>query len=810
MPARNSDRSGGSSGVLQLVLLLAVAGGLFVFCAGGLAVAWFALAPQPAEQVQQAPEPAPPPPEVQEAAVPLAPPPRERAAAPLFRQAWAAPHDDGGKGGLLVISDDGSRVYARDAVGVRVFDGKTGYKKSRLIGPSLPPEPTELWAVGADRVLLAGPALIHPSLWHVPTGTQPGELVPARLLPPSSSPTTPTRWAVSPDGKYLFTGARMKSGVPGGGMAMFRVFETTTAQPVAQSWWQGGNARFTADGTRVLVAETVGRCRWFRAASGVQEAGWTYPAGDVASPLVSMSADGALLLYHGRPAGFEAGRYLVDGKNGQVLRAVDPDTQGISPDGRHLYGIGDGTVTLAAARTGEHLVREPLPAGSVRAWAFRADGAAFVVHDTEAKELRLYELSGPIPDAPTADVPPPLSPPPDPLAPLAFGPPMPPFPQGGPFIGPPPFAGPPPPVITPMPVTPKSVPTVHVPPPPPLKTRWNVAAEVGSVELQERFAPLFTPDGSVIAQHTGTAAKVLVFDPADGSPLPPFAGLKAPYTRQWVVAFGDRLTAPAADGKVATWVARTGTTVDPIPFPELPPAGPGLWTVHWAASPTGRYTAAGRKPVSAARDPMPVRVLDTTTGKAVVDATWQVSSPSGAVAFTADELRVIVMDGYGKAKWYRLPSGEVDGEWAANPEQTVRTARLVSMTADGSRLVYSGQLPGGGSGAALLDGKSGAVIRRIDAPPYQPAVASLSPDGRLVALPLSEPRDGVQWHVDVLEVATWKKLGRVSPPREHGSDVPLPRFAPDGKTIAVMFRNARRLALYDAPDPAAPLPAAAP
>ncbi|MBN9523582.1 PD40 domain-containing protein [bacterium] len=803
-PARpRPSPSGDSPGALQLILLLAVAGGMFVLCAGGFGVAWFLAGRQP-EGAQERPE-APPPSDP-------GPPSEPEPDAPWFRRVWAVAHDDGGKGRLLAVSDDGARVFAQDALGVRVLDGRTGGAITRLAGSGVPTGRAELWPVGKDMVMLAGAPQPFPSLWHAATGTQPGEVVPGRALPPAT-PDAPTRWAVSPDGRYLFVGARPKVGGPAGGMILFKVFEVASAQPVAQTWWQGGNARFTADGQRLFVAETTGRCRSFRVAGGVQEAGWTYPANDVAAPLVSMSADGALLLYDGRPAGLEAGRYLIDGKNGQVLRAVDADTLGVTPDGRHLYGIGDDTVTLSAARTGEPIVREPLPPGSAKAWAFRADGTAFVVHDPEEKELRLYELRGPVPDEPAVATPPALSPVPDPLPPLAFGPPVPPFPPFGPPVppfppfGPPPI-GPPPPVVTP-----KSSPAVVTPlppPPPALKARWNVAAEVGTVQLEARFAPHFTSDGKAIAQHGGSTGAVLVYDATDGAARPTFTGLKGPATQLWLAAFGDRIAAPAADGKVSAWLAGSGAKADPIPFPEMPAGGPSSAALHRVVSPTGRYTAAGRRPVSNSRDPTPVRILDTTTGKLVVDATWQVQSSTGQVAFTTDELRVLVMDGTGKGKWYRLPSGQPDGEWAANPEQTVRTARVIAMTADGSRLVYSGQLPGGGSGAALLDGKTGAVVRRIDNPPYQPMAASLSPDGRLIALPVSEFRDGVQWHVDVLEAATWKKLGRVSPPREHGTDVPLPRFSPDGKTIAVMFRNARRLALYDAPDPAVPLPAAAP
>jgi hypothetical protein len=190
------------------------------------------------------------------------------------------------------------------------------------------------------------------------------------------------------------------------------------------------------------------------------------------------------------------------------------------------------------------------------------------------------------------------------------------------------------------------------------------------------------------------------------------------------------------------------------------------------------------------------KVLDTTTGKLLVEGPWHAASGSGQFAFAADVLRVLVVNGGRTATWYKLPSGEKGVEWPAGQGTAAKTARVPSVSADGGRVVFYGTLPGGsGMGTAVVDGRTGEVIRKLDNPPYQPAVASLSPDGKRVAVPVSDARDGIIWHVDVVDVATGRKLGRITPPRESGSEVPRPRFSPDGRSVAVTFAAAKQVAL---------------
>jgi len=246
------------------------------------------------------------------------------------------------------------------------------------------------------------------------------------------------------------------------------------------------------------------------------------------------------------------------------------------------------------------------------------------------------------------------------------------------------------------------------------------------------------------------------------------------------------------DGVVKVWMAKTGARASDLVFPQLAVAGKQSYGSYKAVSPTGRYTAHARQsPMSDTAGQF--RVMDTTTGKDVVEGHWLASSGSGHVSFTPDELRVFVVNGTGKATWFKLPSGEKEFEWGGKGPQS--TNRVGSVSADGRRVVFYGKL-NTSLETNVVDGRTGEVVRPLAQPPYQPAVASLSPDGALVAVPVSDMRDGVRWHVDVMEVATGKKIGRVSPPREGGDDIPVPRFAPDGKSIAATFRTARQIAVY--------------
>jgi WD40 repeat protein len=355
--------------------------------------------------------------------------------------------------------------------------------------------------------------------------------------------------------------------------------------------------------------------------------------------------------------------------------------------------------------------------------------------------------------------------------------------MAGPFPMPGPFPQPNPGTVTPTP---------RPAAPPALKARWTAPADVGTLTLKPELGPTFTRDGLVLLQHGGTSGLILAYDAADGTPLPGFAGHQGNETLGWLAPFADRVASSGKDGIVKVWMARTGAAAPDLIFPKLPISGKQSYGSYKAVSATGRYTAYGRQAMMSGTAGQ-YRVMDTTTGKDVVEGHWLCGSGSGHISFTPDELRVFVVNGTGKATWFKLPSGEKDAEWGGMRPQP--TNRVASVSADGSRVVFDGKL-NNSLGTNVVDGRTGEVVRPLNNPPYQPAVASLSPDGKLVAVPVQDLRDGVRWHVDVMDVASGKKVGRVSPAREFGNDVPMPRFAPDGKSLAVTFREGKQVAVY--------------
>ncbi|MBN9523108.1 hypothetical protein J0H58_32110, partial [bacterium] len=252
--------------------------------------------------------------------------------------------------------------------------------------------------------------------------------------------------------------------------------------------------------------------------------------------------------------------------------------------------------------------------------------------------------------------------------------------------------------------------------------------------------------------------------------------------------------------------AATGRRADDLAFADLPPAARGQTGLAHAVSPTGRYTAVARRDGGVAAGPF--RVLDTTTGKVVVSAAWGALTPGGHLAFTRDESKLFVLDGLGKATWYKLPSGGVEAQWAAGDGVRAMTARVPGASADGRRMLYSGALPGHIAGVVLIDGATGAVVSRLPAFPYQPGSgAALSPDGRVAAVAGRDPNT-LAWYTDVLATDGWRVLGRIAHPPGAQHEPAHAQFSPDGKDVAVFFRGARQLAVFPVPDagPAAAIP----
>jgi hypothetical protein len=783
----------------------AIAGGLLLLTGviAGALIARSARSPETAEtpSVEPAPKPAPAPalpePRPDEPAPrprpnPPEPKPPVPQGPPGFHQVWAKPFDVQRDFIKVTHGADGRSVFVATRGKVEVFDARTGEPGPVLQGGDMPLLPVSVWSLDRDRVAVFGYPLKSPGVWDAKTGRPLPPLLSRDPLPPPT-PDAPVSSAVcelSPDGRFLFVGNQGLTRNGTFGPSQYRVVEVATEKVVAGSEWRFGSARFTADGSRMLLAESTGRVCWVKLPSGEAEVEWAFPQIVSTQILAGLSGDGSVVNYFGRPGGLPVGNYLLDGNTGQVLRRLahgsSAGRSAVTADGRWVVAVlidppdHRPAAVVADARTGEVLVRTPLgeePVDVVQA-DFTPDGKSLVVHNRGKGEVAVYALRGAVPAVPAgARVPSPLTPVPEPARPggaVGGGPPMPPVP-------------PVPPVRAGLPVAPAIAP------------RLSIAAGAEAMANGLPQPPLYSKDGGTIVLSGGTNGTVLTFDAKSGAAGPVYEGHKGPGGVLWLSAFGEnRVASGGFDGKNATWDTKTGQRVDDVKFAELPPlpAGQaGHAGLTRVVSPGGRYTVLARKEAGRPAAPGPLRILDTTTGRVVVSARWN----GGRVAFAADESRVFVLDGLGRAAWYKLPSGEVDGEWKVGDGLQAETARLLGTSANGRTLLYHGPVAGQPVGVYLLDGRTGQVLRKLGGAPYQASISALSADGRFVVMGVIDFARGPTWYADLFEVAGWRLVGRISAPARGERSPPQFGFAPDGKELAVFYPQARELRVFPLP-----------
>ncbi len=790
----------------QVLVPLALLAGVLMIGGGAVAGLVSALLVPPAEVVEAPTDPPPvaPPAELSAPKPPAdVPPPVPARGAVGFHKVWAKTLADAGAAPNLAFTPDGAALLCRvpDANRIDVYAPKTGAVRTTFRGAGVPAGAFRAWAPEPGRVALYGPALGTPSVWDVRTGARlpdpfPGPLAPGGRIDAAGRLHGPDRVELSPDGRYVF--AANSAGA--NGRAPYLLTEAATRRVVRAGTWPSGDARFTADGARLLVTESGGRTYRLRLPVGQVEAEWVYPANSTGNRIHGLSADGGVAVLRVRH-GDAPGTFVADGRTGQLLRRVETafhaDALALAPDGGWLLGVvADGpnvAAQLTDARTGSVLVQSPLGKrlSAVGDVALAADLRALAVFDPVARELTYYALRGDVPAA-TAPVPEPVAaapnPPPD----------FPQFPQPAPRPAPaPPVVEP---VFPPVPVRPA------LPPAPALRPRWTAPAAAGLQIVGVPQPPLYAPDGKTVVLSGGADGTVLTFKAATGLPGPVFDGHKGRGGTYWLAPFADKVVSRGFDAKLTTWDAATGRRADDLAFADLPPADRGHTALAHAVSPTGRYTAVARR--DGAPAPGPLRVLDTTTGKVVVSAGWGALTPGGHLAFTRDESKLFVLDGTGMATWYKLPSGEAEAQWAAGDGPRAMIARVLGASADGRRMIYNGPAPGHVDGVALVDGATGAVVSRLPAFPYQPGSgAALSPDGRVAAVAGRDPNT-LAWYTDVLAADGWRVLGRIAHPPGAQHEPAHAQFSPDGKDVAVFFRGARQLAVFPVPDagPAAAIP----
>lgn len=254
------------------------------------------------------------------------------------------------------------------------------------------------------------------------------------------------------------------------------------------------------------------------------------------------------------------------------------------------------------------------------------------------------------------------------------------------------------------------------------------------------------------------------------------------------------------DNRVAIWRQgqtvisladiNTGQPAGTIPFPDLPQPQFVNQEAIISISPNARYVAAGRRnpqrtyPGKAEVDylPVPFRLLDTATGKVVLSFNWL----NGLAQFTRDSARVLVVEGSGHGRWFKLPSGEPDGEWQFEEQLARMTLMDVkSISHDGQRLLCFGTARGQAKTYFLLDGLTGKVASVLGTGFNALSKAHLSGDGRIAVLNRQTQSPQETW-LFVFDAARGVEAARIKVANIAGVS-PSIALSPDGRRVAVGF-----------------------
>ncbi|MDB5309188.1 MAG: hypothetical protein JWO38_3390 [Gemmataceae bacterium] len=634
--------------------------------------------------------------------------------------------------------------------------------------------------VGLDRARIASYDAANPraaTVWDVQTGQSTGQIpfppCPPPAPPPGGGTVGLARGFVSPDGRYAATSGpgtfrleeEKKVFEPG----PFRVAEVATGKVVLATDWLDGRVFFTADSSRILLAENGGRFRWFQLPSGQSDGEWRFPGSTLPDPqlvnwTIDVSGDGGVILYSGPTPAKGGGVFALDGRTGKVIRdfgtrchirlgAVSPDgrlvaaaRKDVPPDGVPVVDLVDLVDNRQTA------IRLDLGSSSTAVPAFSPDGRALALH--QGQKLLMVDIDGRL---------------------VAAGP---------------------------KPKDPVVVPPTQKPDPKPrdpieLKPRWTF-------ETNENGNPVLAIDPETESVYIGSTVLHL----RTGATRPGFEGV-GQFSRieAYPLDRGRVATHGRGDPVIRVWVAKTGRPAPKTPQIAVPPIpGDGL-NNSVNLSPNGRYlvvSSFGRY-VNGVRLDAPVQVFDTTTGKPLLKLDWK----GGTSHFTTDSSRLLLAETVGRFRWFKLPTGQPDGEWSFEPPVPGFPHQVTGMSGDGRVLGYTGSGKDRNPqsrGAFVLDGKSGQVL--FPCPSFANSPVRVSADGRLAAY--WRTRTATDDMYEVAVVATGAVVARAAAPFDP-TKVSTRRYAvsPDGRHFALYDSVEKKGYLFDLPagGPAGPTPA---
>ena len=343
--------------------------------------------------------------------------------------------------------------------------------------------------------------------------------------------------------------------------------------------------------------------------------------------------------------------------------------------------------------------------------------------------------------------------------------------------------------VTPTPKTPDPItpmpPITPVPAEGRIKERKKVILSGGAASRGAEF----DNDGRAVVFHSQDNF-LTVYDPLtwEGRQFVELPKSNVPTPACWHPLPEDRVVVWPQDQKEAVlFDLRTGKPAGNIPIPEMPATAERNIGSSLRVSPDGRFVAIGRlsmyvRPVGgeAGYRSVPLRVFDTKTGKAVVAFDWT----SGAIYFTPDSARVLVIDKYAHGKWFKLPGGEEDGSWKfAGDVATSLAPMYVESASRDVRVLLCRGVVQERHGYFVMDGRTGKVSAFFGDNFVQNS-GRISANGR-VAIVLERPSNtGVSQLVE-FDVAQGSEVARIKLPAGNANQY-KPVLSPDGRTAMVV------------------------
>jgi WD40 repeat protein len=265
----------------------------------------------------------------------------------------------------------------------------------------------DFFALDGGRVGTVGTKMDAVHLWNAKTGKSEGKVA-IPDIPAGAGNAKALHASLSPNGKFMAVG---RSGIPvtDNPDVPFRVFDTANNKALVSITWKGGSAFFTADSSRVLVAEWTGRFRWFKLPSGEADGGWDLspPPPNRRHMVFGISADGSALAYNG-PASSKLSEMwpgVMNGKTGEMIQNFKKhhyaSDVSISADGKRaallLDIAGDAcTIDVVDVARGDSLLRVRYASGrSMPTFALAPDGSSLLIHDAETNKLSRYDVPTP-------------------------------------------------------------------------------------------------------------------------------------------------------------------------------------------------------------------------------------------------------------------------------------------------------------------------------------------------------------------------------------------------------------------------------